>query len=220
MKFTKDTIKILKSFATINQSIVIKPGSVIATMSPQKTIIAKAQIDQEFDTQFAIYDLSRFLSTLSLFNDPEVEITEKKAEIANGKKKVAYVFTDAENVITPPEKAIKFPEVDVQFTLLPEVLSEVLKAASVLSLPEIAVAGDGSKIYITAIDSKTPTGDKLSVEVGDTSDHFNMIFKIENIKIIPDTYEVSISAKGLSRFTSEKLEYFITTEATSTFTKA
>ena len=52
-----------------------------------------------------------------------------------------------------------------------------------------------------------------------TNDVFNFNFKVENIKILPGTYDVVVSQKLLSRFTCQDydLKYYIALEPDSTF---
>lgn len=217
MKFDANTIQVLKNFATINPSMVFKPGSTISTISPTKTILAKAKVAQEFDSVFGIGDLSRFLSTLSLFENPSMELTESAVEIKGSGRKITYRYTSTDVIMTPPDKDIKFPEAEVSFRLEGVEFQELMKALSVLSLPEVAVVGDGSKVMLQAMDSKNPSADNYSVEVGETTDEFRMIFLAENLKILPGSYDVMISSRGLSKFSSDSLEYYIAVEAASTF---
>lgn len=217
MQLNNETVNILKNFNTINQSIVFKPGNVIATMSPSKTIMAKATIDNEIESTFGIYDLSRFLGTYSLFSNPKIEIKDKFMTISEGKKKINYTFAEPSLIVTPPDKEINFPEAEVEFELTADVLAEVTKALNVLSLPELAVSGDGEKTYIQAIDSKNPTGDIYSIEVGETSDTFKMIINADNLKILPGDYSVSISSKGLSHFKNSAIEYYVAVEGHSKY---
>lgn len=217
MNFDNRTLQILKNFATINPSILFKPGSVLATISPTKTIMAKAKINEKIEAPFAIYDLSRFLSTLSLFENPELSIQTGFMQIKQGSKKINYTFAEPSMIVSPPEKDINLPEPEVEFNLTADNLNELLKALSVLSLPEIAVVGDGSSISVQVLDSKNPSGDIYSVSVGETTKTFRMIFKAENLKLLPGTYDVKISSKGLSHFNSPEVEYYIAVESTSTF---
>lgn len=217
MKFNNETIQILKSFSAINPSIVFKPGNVVSTMSPSKTIMAKATIAEEIPQKFAIYDLSRFLGTLSLFNSPEIELGEKSAVVSEGKTRISYTFTEPSLVVHPPEKEIKLPDPEVKFNITSASLGDVNKALSVLSLPELAVVGDGKNIYVQALDSKNPSGDVYSVEVGETKDHFKMIISADNMKVLPGDYSVSISSQGLSHFKNDKMEYFVAVEGSSKY---
>jgi len=217
MKLDTRTTQILKNFASINPSILFKPGNKLSTISAGKTVMARANINQEIDGAFAIYDLSRFLGTLSLFNDPELTVKEKYMEIAQGKRKINYTFTEPSLIVTPPEKDIKLPDPEVSFSITADELAEVMKALSVLSLPEIAVVGDGETIAVQAVDSKNPSGDIYSVDVGTTEAKFRMIIRADNIKLLPGDYTVEISSKGLSHFKSNDVEYFIAVESNSTY---
>lgn len=217
MKLDSRTTQILKNFASINPSILFKPGNKLATISAGKTVMARANINQEIDGTFAIYDLSRFLGTISLFAEPELTVQEKYMEISQGKRKLNYTFTEPSLIVTPPDKEIKLPDPEVSFAITADELQEVIKALSVLSLPEIAVVGDGSRITVQAIDSKNPSGDVYSVDVGETSARFRMILRAENLKLLPGDYNVEISSKGLSHFSSSDVEYFIAVESNSTY---
>lgn len=218
MNLDPRTLQILKSFAAINPSIHFKDGTTLKTISPTKTVMAKAILTDGFEQPFAIYDLSRFLGVLSLFENPDLTITDKHVEIRgkNGDS-INYVVADASNIVTPPEKDIKLPSIDATFSLKADDFSRVIKALSVLGLPEIAVVGDEGKVFLQAADSKNPTGDVYRTPVGETDRTFRAIFKSENLKILPGDYEVEISKAGLSHFTGEGVEYWIAMEGTSKF---
>lgn len=217
MKFDSRTTQILKNFSTINPSILFKKGKTLSTISTGKTIMARAKLNHDIDGEFAIYDLSRFLGTISLFADPELSVNDKYMEIKEGRRKLNYTFTEPSLIVTPPEKEIKFPKADVAFNISALELQEVMKALSVLSLPEIAVVGDGTSITVQAIDSKNPSGDVYSVHVGETTNAFRMIIRADNLKLMQGDYAVEISSKGLSRFVGQDVEYFIAIESNSTF---
>ena len=217
MKISTNTVNVLKNFAKINPSIVIAEGNVLKTISPSKTIMAKAKVETEFDKRFAIYNLDRFISTMSLFNDPDLKFGDKSVVISDSNKKSQYTYADESTVTKAPDKEIKLPSVDVTFALTNDNLKDVEKAAGVLALPEIAVVGDGTTVSLQAIDTKNPSGDVYSVEIGTTDKVFKAIFKSENIKIIPGDYQVSISSAGISNFSGKEVDYWIAVEASSQF---
>lgn len=218
MNLDPRTLQVLKSFAVINPSILIKEGNVLSTISPTKTVMAKAELDETFDQTFAIYDLSRFLGVLSLFDTPTLAFDGKVIAISgkNGDS-VNYTCADPSNIVTPPSKALKLPSTEVEFNMKEADFNRVMKALSVLSLPEIAVVGDGSSVYLQAADSKNPTGDVYKTPVGETNATFRVIFKSDNLKILPGDYDVKISKAGLAQFVGNKVEYFIAVEGTSKF---
>ena len=219
MKIDTNTLNVLKNFAKINPSIVIQEGNTLKTMSPSKTIMARATVTTEFSKRFAIYNLDRFISTLSLFKDPELKFNDSYVSISDsgGKASQKYTYSDESTITKAPDKEINLPSIDVSFTLTNEHLKDVEKAAGVLSLPEIVVVGDGSVVSIQAADTKNPSGDIYSIEIGLTDKVFKAIFKSENIRIIPGQYEVSICSRGISHFVGKEAEYWIAVESSSQF---
>jgi len=219
MKLENTTIQILKSFSTINPSLMFKAGSTLSTCTPLKTVFAKATITEQIPNSFAIFDLSKFLGVLSLFNAPEINIGDRSMEISGGQHKVNYTFADPKLIVTPNDKEIKMPDCEIKFRLTSDDLSKVMKALGVLQLPEIAVTGDGVNMHLAAIDSKNPSSDTYKIQLGNTLLVYKMIFKSENIKIMAGDYDVEISSQGVAYFKGTNIEYWIATEASSTFEK-
>ena len=217
MKIDTNTLNVMKNFAKINPSIVVQEGNVLKTISPNKTIMAKAKVKTDFNQRFAIYNLDRFISIVSTFTDPEFKFGDKSVDISDGNQKTHYVYADENSVTKAPDREINLPSIDVTFRLTNENLKDVEKAAGILALPEIVVMGDGSNLFLQAADSKNPSGDVYSIQIGETDKAFKAIFKAENIKIIPGDYDVSISSKGISHFVRDEVEYYIAVEQTSTF---
>lgn len=218
MKLSDSTLSILKNFASINQGIKINPGNVIATISPLKTLLSKAKVADNFENTFCIYDLNRFLSVLSLIKNPDLEFTDSSVIIRDGKQKVVYRFCDEKVIVAAPTTDVKFPEPEVSFDLTQEALYSVLKANAILGLPEIAIVGENSKLYLRAVNTKDAGSDEFNQEIGETLHTFTAVFKPEYLsKILPMSYKVEISSKKISRFTSENLVYWIAVEAHSTF---
>ena len=210
----------LKNFSDINMSIEIKKGNILRTVSVQKNILAQAELEEEFPQDFAIYELNRFLGAVSLFDDPELTFNGKSTNIGTDKHSVDYVYCDPSMIVTPPENNISFPDPEVKFTLTQNALSQVLKASNVLGTPEISVESDSGNINIKALDVNNDSTDTFTVALDEKSDSkFRFVFKTENMKMLPGNYDVEISSKGISHYTmqGQKLEYWIATEASSTF---
>ena len=220
MKLSDKTLSVLKNFSTINQSILFKQGSKLRTISVMKNILAEATITEEIPTDFGIYDLSQFLNGLSLHQSPELDFTnEGHVVIKEGRMRSKYFFADPNVIITPPDKAIDLPTEDVSFELSTDQLDKLLKAAAIYQLADLAVEGGDGVVKLLVRDKKNDTSNSFSVTVGETDKVFSFNFKVENIKILPGTYDVSVSSKLLSRFTSKNqdLTYFIALEPDSTF---
>jgi len=217
MKLSARTVQILRNFASINPSIQFNQGNVLRTISPNKTMMAKAKLADNFESDFAIYDLSRFLGVVSLFADPEFVLEERLVRIKSEGRSVSYTFADPSTIVVPPNKDITIDEYDVEFDLTSEVFSEIMKAIGVMSFPELTVVGEDGKILLRATDTKNPSSDKYDITVGETDKEFVAVFKTENLKIMSDDYRVGISSKGISHFESDEIEYWISIESSSRF---
>jgi len=220
MNLSDNTLTILKNFAGINNSILVKKGTQLRTISVAKNILAEARIDEEFSRDFAIYDLNQFLNGLGLHQDPELDFTEDSyLTIREGKRRVKYFFADPAVIISPPEKEITLPSEDVHFQLDSTSLEKLLKAAAVYQLPDFSVIGEASVVKLVVRDKKNDTSNEFAVVVGETDKEFIFNFKVENIKIIPGAYDVVVSSKLLSKFTNTNfdLKYYIALEPDSTF---
>ena len=217
MKLNTRTIQVLKNFASINPSIQFSEGTNLKTISPNKTMMAKAKLEDIIPSTFAIYDLSRFLGVVSLFEDPEYQIEERMVNIASPGRTVSYTFADPSTIITPPDREIVLEEPDVVFELKQEHFADIMKALGVMSFPDLVVVGEEGKVFLRATDTKNPSSDKYDIEVGSTDRTFTAVFKTENVKILPSSYTVSLSSKGISHFVSDDVEYWISLEANSIF---
>lgn len=218
MKLSDSTINLLRNFSTINQSILFKQGTKLRTISVMKNILAEANIDEDLPQEFGIYDLGQFLNSLSLFQDPDLTFTgESHVTIKEGRQRSKYFFADPSVIVSPPEKEISLPTEDLCFELNTQQLDRLLKAASVLQLPDVSVVGEAGVVKIVVWDKKNDTSNDFSIIVGETDSEFSFNFKVENIKIIPGRYEVTISEKLLSKFTSKdrNLCYYIALEPDS-----
>ena len=220
MKLSDNALAILKNFAGINNSILVKQGNKLRTISVAKNILAEAEIKEDFPRDFAIYDLNQFLNGLSLHQDPDLDFNQDSyLSIKEGKRRVKYFFADPNVIIAPPEKEITLPSQDVCFQLDSVTLEKLTKAAAVYQLPDMSAIGENGVIKLVVRDKKNDTSSSFSIIVGETESIFSFNFKVENIKIIPGTYNVVLSQKLLSRFTCQNynLRYYIALEPDSTF---
>ena len=222
MKLSKETIEILKNFSTINSNILVEPGNVIKTISPVKNVMSEATVSETFDTQFGIWDLGKFLGTISLFDDAEFFFEENYVTIAgsNGTK-VTYYFSEPK-LLTTINKSINMPDSVVSFVLKENDFAELQKAASVLQLQDLCLRTDGGRMELVALDKKDSTSNNYSIDLGALShdDHdFEFYFKVENLKLMSGDYDVEVTDKGVSKFTSKSLDltYWIALESDSRY---
>ena len=215
MKLSDRTVNLLRNFSTINQSILFKQGTRLRTISVMKNILAEANIDEDFPQDFGVYDLGQFLNSLSLFQEPELNFTgESFVTVKEGKQRSKYFFADPSVIVSPPDKQLSLPSVDVEFSLTSSQLDRLLKAAAVYHLTDLSVVGNGKEIKLKVHDRKNDTSNDFSIIVGVTDKEFELHFKVENIKIVPGTYEVKISRKLLAEFKASEydLTYYIALE--------
>ena len=222
MKLNQTTQDILKNFSEINTNILIKPGSELNTISTMKNILAKATINESFDSEFGIYDLNEFLSVVSSLDKPELTLNEKYMTISTegSRSKAKYFYSDP-SVIVSPTKEVNMPESDVTFTLSESNLAQLRKMAAILSSPDLALVGtkDGD-VVLKVCDKKNDTSNKFDIIVGENATaNYTFYFKVENLKMISGDYDVAVSSKSIAHFTNTKLpiEYWIALEPDSVF---
>ena len=176
MKLSEKTLTVLKNFAGINNSILVKQGTQLRTISVAKNILAEANIEEEFPRQFGVYDLNQFLNGLSLHQDPDLDFTEESyLNIREGKRRVKYFFADPQVIISPPDKQITLPSEDVHFQLESSALDKLLKAAAVYQLPDLCVVGEAGAVRLVVRDKKNDTSNSYSVAVGETDKELSLI---------------------------------------------
>ena len=220
MKLSDNTLNVLKNFAGINNSILVKEGNKLRTISVAKNILAEANITEEFPRDVAIYDLNQFLNGLSLHADPDLDFSpDSYITIKEGKRRVKYFYADPQVIVAPPEKEINLPTEDVCFQLDSTALDKLLKAAAVYQLPDLSAIGENGVVKLVVRDKKNDTSNEYAVVVGETDSVFTFNFRVENIKIIPGAYNVVVSSKLLSKFSNTQydLQYYIALEPDSTF---
>ena len=217
MKLSKETLSLIKNNASINNNLLFKPGNTLSTIAVSNTIMSSCTVAETFPNEFGIYDVNEFLAVLSLFEDPDLDFSEKTVTIKQGNSSIKY-FAAAPNSIVVPKKEIVFPEAEINFKLEANVLAMILKTAPILKSTDVALLGDGSTINVVVGDKKNATSNAYTYTLGTTTSVFKVNLKIENLKMVPGDYDVSISSKKISRFKGTgDLVYYVAIEADSTF---
>ena len=217
MKLSKETLGLIKNYASINNNLLFKPGNTLSTIAVSNTIMSSCTVAETFPNEFGIYDVNEFLAVLSLFEDPDLEFSEKTVTIKQGNSSIKY-FAAAPNSIVVPKKEIVFPDAEINFKLEASVLAMILKTAPIIKSTDVALLGDGSTITVVVGDKKNATSNAYTYTLGTTTSVFKVNLKIENLKMVPGDYDVSISSKKISRFKAAgDLVYYVAIEADSTF---
>lgn len=215
MKLSDSTLSVLKNFAAINKSILMHKGNTIRTVSPSKTVMAKAVIDDDIPRDVCIFELPRFLNTVNLFDEPELNFGEKSVTVSSGPSKINYSYANPEFLTVAKNQDLNVGDFFVTVKLTEAVLNAVDKARKTLGLDEISIEGDGTKLYIKALDTSGTTADEYALEIGETSETFKAVFKAENFEMMARDYTVQISRKGITHWKSDNLEYWIVLVANS-----
>ena len=219
---TETTMQVLKNFATINPNIVIETGNVIKTMSEGKNIVSRSELDVEFTKNFGIFDLNQFLATLSLVDSPNLKFEDDYVVISDsvGRTRIKYYYSSPE-VLTTPTRDVVLPDAEVKFTLDHDTLAKVRRAASVLGHEFVNVTCIDNVVCLSVTDTSDATANAYTVDVDGTytKENFNLVFKIDNLKMIEGDYDVSISSKLVSHFVNKtnNIEYWVALEKTSTY---
>jgi len=223
MKLSEHTIEVLKNFASINQNLVIKEGSTLSTMSAMKNIVAKADVEESFDKEVAIYDLNEFLASISLFTSPILDFKEGFVTIQeenSPKNSLKYFYSDP-SVVTSPSKTITMPSKEVSFTLNGENLNKLKRAAGVIQAPDLVLEKKDADVFLTVKDKKNDTANTFSVDVDTTTEgsNFKFYYKVENLKVMEGNYDVEISSKNISHLksTNKDVEYWVALEPESSY---
>ena len=218
-KISKETLDILKNFSTINSNILVKPGNTLTTVSPVKNVMAKATVSESFDLEFGVWDLNKFLGTISLFDTPDFEFNDNYLKISSGSTEVVYYYCEPK-LLTTVTKEITMPNSVLDFKLKESDMVELQKAASVMQLPDMVVRSNDGGVELAVLDKKDSTTNTYSISVDVTTDaEFDFFFKVENLKMISGDYDVTISEKKISHLvnTNGSVTYWIATETDSTY---
>jgi len=224
MKLSEHTISVLKNFASINQNLVIREGSELQTMSAMKNIVARSGVEENFPKEMAIYDLNEFLAALSLFSSPVLEFDEQYVTIkeeSNPTNSLKYFYSDP-SVVQSPSKTITMPSEDITFELSSGDLSKMKRASAVIGAPDMVLENTDEpfKSILNAIDKKNDTANNYSLDISTNGDgQFKFYFKVENLKLMDGSYDVSVSSRNISNFKSKNsdVEYWIALEPESTY---
>ena len=221
-KISNQTLDVLKNFSSINSNILVKEGNTLTTISPVKNVMAEATVPETFDQEFGIWDLNKFLGTISLFEDPEFAFENKHVTISSSKNKssVQYYYSEP-SLLTTVNKKINMPDPVVTCSITQKTFNDILKASSVLQVSDIAIRSNAaSELEIVALDKKDKSSNSYSIALGDlpTMEHeFCFYFKAENLKMLPGDYDVNITDKVVSQFTNtnQSLKYWVALESDS-----
>ena len=215
MKLSENTLSVLKNFSAINSGLVLQKGNVQKTISPEKSILVEAELEDAIPEQFGIYDLNQFLGNVTTLGNPDLAFAENAVMMNDGDIAFNYYSCSPNLIVSPPDKELKLKQVDVSFTLTNSILSKLLKLASMNNLTHLSVVGKNGEIRLQTHEKANDTSNHASFKLNDyDGEDFTASFKVENIKLIAGDYDVEIQLGAFAKFTSKnaKIKYFIALE--------
>ena len=232
MKLSKETLAIMKNFAGINANLMLKSGNKLVTISPQKSVMAVAQISENLAINgsglFGIYELNDFLSAYSIMDDADISFTDTYCVMSKGSQKVKFYSASPEMLLTPSKESLPVSS-DVSFELKAADLDIISKSASALKVSDISIISKDGKISVEVADKKAKTVgsnpstiNAFNIDIGTSEKEFKVNMKVENLqKIALTDYTVSVDSKKLSKFSATKgsLVYYLAIESDSIISK-
>lgn len=226
MKISKETIKILQNFSSINQSIRFEEGNEIRTVSLTETVFASATVPETFPMTAAIYDLPKLLGLLTLDKENSELIFEKNhMVIKQGKSTTKYSYCNQDLIKTPPskDKKINIKNKVADLVIKNEDYQSLIKAMNILGLSEVAIVGEDGSLSLQTLSTRNETSDIYKTVLGETEKTFSAIIDAEHLKLLPLEYMVTISSNpAVIHFNSTdtefpKIEYWIALSMKSQF---
>ena len=222
MKLSNETLTVLKNFSTINEGLEFKQGKKIKTVSASKSVMAEAHIPDEFPETFCVYDLNQFLSVNSTFkNKAELTFTDANIIFKDGDEKTVYRKCADTMIVKAPDRDITLSSVDVAFTLPEAKYNSLMDSAKILSSPNIAVSSDeDGNVELITFDAQNDAQHEKHIKIDTkiSTGKYKIVFNTENFKMIPGSYDVEISFKGVAHFknTKDDIQYWVAFEAKHT----
>ena len=215
MNLSENTLAVLKNFSTINSGVVLNSGKTQKTISPEKSILVEATLEDNIPSQFGIYDLNQFLGNLTTLRNPELSFNKDTVTLDDGELSFDYRACSANLIITPPEKELVLKSVDVTFALPNDTLQKLLKVATMNSLPNLSVVGKNGELLLKIHERANDTSNSGTIKIGEyAGQDFTASFKTDNLKLLPNDYNVEIQKGAFAKFenAAKTLKYFIALE--------
>lgn len=201
MKISNETLAILSNFANINQNIFIAPGNMIKTKSPASTtVMAIAKVVEEFPTEVSIYELSKLLNVLNLFDDPDVEFSPAHLTVKQNRSSANFTYSNKAliDAIMDYDKNIKVVDPELQFTLTDDIFKRIQKSAKLFDVEYVNITSVDGVARLVASDAalSKDNANKFTVDIENPdvyNDDISVNIKMDALRFIPGDYTVAIS---------------------------
>lgn len=228
---TSELVKLLKNYAGIQNSVLLRAGSRQTTMSTSKSLFALSEFGTPLPQDVGIYDLNTFLGTLSLFSKPEIEFDGNVMVVSDvSGAKVKYRMSDPSNLLVPPAdepgNRLQAENPSVVLSLSSDTLQRLNKSVSVLGLNgpsgliSFSVAGD--QVTIRAYDEKNPAAHTFELKLAEKDVTVlkdftrDLHFRTSYMSMLLDGgYHVSLSdwKYGYFKHVSDPISYYVVSQS-------
>ena len=232
VQLSNQTYSILENFSTINSSIVFKKGNTIKTIANAENVLAEYEGEEYWPRDFAIYDLSQFLSAIRTLKSQTGELpileflNEDYVVIRSKGASVRYYYSDPEITLkVAPDKTVNFPGANIEFDFPQEQLKKVLDLSNTLTLRDLTFASKDEKPFIRVSDRENDTSNKCKFDLSNAecTGDYNLHMKMDNLLVYTKgaDYRVRVSDQMLSEWTVTRifgnnedvqLKYFVALE--------
>lgn len=212
MYLSDSTLEILKNFSQIKDSILFKEGNVLNTCTTERSVLAKAVLEDYFPQTFGIYELKTFLSLLTLgASKPMLDIKDDYVLITNEETKSTVSYRTAEeSLIRHP----KFSELDnsdtvVEFKIDENILKWVISTSRILRSDYLRFVGDGKCIKMISASRESSNKDQITICESDVE--FDVMIELNLLNVIMGAYTVKIDPNRFIYMKKDdmNLEYWI-----------
>lgn len=201
MKISNETMAILSNFANINQNIFIAPGNMIKTKSPASTtVMGIAKVVEEFPTEVSIYELSKLLNVLNLFDEPDVEFSPAHLTVKQNRSSANFAYSNKAliDAVMDYDKTIKLVDPELSFVLTDDIFKRIQKSAKLFDVEYVNITSIDGVARLVASDAalSKENANKFTVDIENPevyNDDISVNIKMDALRFIPGNYEVSIS---------------------------
>lgn len=237
MKISKNTLNLLSGFSTLNNSLFIKKGNVIATTNigkennrviPIKSVLVRAEVEEKFPSEFGIYDLKQFLKIVDTFEEsPDFEFFENYLTIGEKNNIIKYAYCAPNLILSPSSNSLKIEEVKENFILEPKILKRIKSLSGTLNHDDLFVrnAEDGKSIEIVLTTVNEGSGENINEYIvnieKETEAEFNVKVSMKNFNLVAndkDNYNFQIAVHSgsnilvLEGLGDTKIVYYISSK--------
>jgi hypothetical protein len=220
---SEGTLKLLKNFASISDSVLLVEGKKQKTVLQSRAVFAIAEFPEAWPRETGIYALGQFLSDISEYEKPTIDFKDDVmvfSDTGGGRHKTYYRYSDPSTIMAIGDKTFPKDNPSVEFSLSAYDLSKLKRHTNNLALGSFNIAVKDGGVIIAAADAKNSASHgfrleipKTEVTLHDKSFSRTIPFKVEHLNLLLDgDYIVALSDWRYAYLTNQKapVSYYVT----------